>query len=338
MDDTFKQSRKPINVNDIPANVAPPAPIPVEQPPQQPERSFENLPPALATALQNAKRKEEEPAPGPRLAYTGNDKLDQLLAGLKETIHKYEEVIFPSRGKFYDDNVAPSNGVIHVRCMTGEEEAILSTPRYIKKGQAINMIFKNCVRENLIPEKLLSIDRTWLLIYLRGISYSADYEVDVKCPACDNKFSHTVDLDTLMVNYCSDNMGPEMLTGVLPASKYKFTYRLATGKDETLISEYREKRMRQNDGGSDDTWTFRASLLVEDIEGLNEQQALQTLISRLPIDDVSYIRNLITEPLFGVDTKIPILCPMCIEEFEVDMPMEANFFFPRPRKAKPTPV
>lgn len=223
--------------------------------------------------------------------------------------------------------------------MTGEEEQILATPRYIKKGIAINMIFKNCVREPIIPEKLLTIDRTWLLIYLRGISYSHMYEVDVRCTECNSKFNEEINLDDdIKVRPCPDDFGPENLVDVLPKSGYKITYRLATGKDENIIQDHREQRIRKNPdgGGADDTWVYRASLLITDIEGLTDQSALQALISRLPIQDVAYIRMLLNEPPFGVDTKVNLTCPNCTEDFSVEMPMDTNFFFPRAKKEKST--
>ncbi|WP_447516277.1 hypothetical protein, partial [Clostridioides difficile] len=64
--------------------------------------------------------------------------------------------------------------------MTGEEEQILATPRFVRKGQAINMIFQRCLKEQFRPEQFLTIDRTYILIYLRGISYSPNYDVEVK--------------------------------------------------------------------------------------------------------------------------------------------------------------
>jgi DNA-directed RNA polymerase subunit RPC12/RpoP len=290
---------------------------------------------ANAAAARKNRGDEEESSSGPRLAFTGNAKLDELLAGIKETVYKYEEVVFPSQGKFYDGIVAPADGVIHVRCMTGEEEQILATPRYIKKGQAINMIFKNCVRENIQPEKLLTIDRTWLLIYLRGISYSPEYEVEVRCTECQTRFQTQIDLDKMLVNRCPEHFNGDSMEDILPKSGYRFSYRLATGKDENMIQDHRDRRIKQNtDGGHDDTWTYRASLLINNIEGLDDQVAIQALISRLPIQDVAYIRNLLVDPPFGVDTKVSIICANCSEEFQVEMPMDTNFFFPKPRKAK----
>lgn len=256
----------------------------------------------------------------------------------------YEQIELPSKGKFYDGSNGPVNGILHVRPMTGVEEKILATPRFVKKGTAVNMIFKNCLMEKFDPDTLLSIDRTYLLIYLRGISYSPEYEVQIKCPECSSNFSTTVDLDSLYVDNCPDDFGTDALHGELPATKIKFTYRLSTGQDETQIAEHRERRVKMwGDNSHDDTLLFRAALLVEQLETpggqtLSGQANIQSIIERLPIKDVAHLRNLLSEPPFGVDTKINLVCPSCTAEFNTDLPLESNFFFPRTPRAPANPA
>jgi hypothetical protein len=218
--------------------------------------------------------------------------------------------------------------------MTGEEEQILATQRFVRKGQAVNMIFSRCIREKIKPEELLSIDRTYILIYLRIISYSNSYDVEIKCPECERKFSTEIDLNSLMVEKCPDDYGP-LLQDVLPTSGYKFRYRLSKGRDETDIQDHRDKRIKNfGDAAVDDSLTYRTSLLLEEVQGITDKRDLQTLVRNLPISDVSYIRNLINDPPFGVDTKVDSICPSCLQEFELDLPLESNFFFPRQRREK----
>lgn len=260
--------------------------------------------------------------------------LKSLLDDLKNSTSVYEEIILPSRGVFYDGENGPADGILHIKPMTGEEEQILSTPRFVRKGQALNMIFSRCIKEKYKPEDLLTVDRTYLLIYLRGISYSTEYEVEIKCPECEKKFTTDIDLNSLVVDNCPDNYGPT-LSGVLPTSGYSFTYRLSKGRDETDIQDHRDRRIKNfGDTVADDTLTYRTSILLEEIQGITDKKDLQTLIKNLPISDVSHIRNCINEPPFGVDTKIEIVCPSCLQEFDVDLPLEANFFFPRQRREK----
>lgn len=260
--------------------------------------------------------------------------LKELLEGLKGSTTIYEEIQLPSNGRFYDEGTGPTSGVISIRPMTGEEEQILATPRFVRKGQAINMIFQRCMKEPFKAENLLTIDRTFMLIFLRGISYSPKYEVQVKCPDCEKKFDTTIDLDSLYVEPCPDDYGP-LLQDVMPTTKLPFQYRLSTGRDEQDITDYRDRRIKVvGDATVDDTLSYRTALLLDNIDGLNNKAELKILLKNLPINDLSYIRNCINEPPFGVDTSIEIVCPSCLHDFEVDLPLEANFFFPRRKKTK----
>lgn len=286
-----------------------------------------------------AKRRSDKPETMPDSGFQvvtgGSDLLKQLTDGVKDNTHQYEEISLPSMGKFYDGTDGPTDGKLWIRPMTGDEEQILATPRFVKKGQAINMIFQRCMRDSYRPEDFLTIDRTYLLIYLRGISYTPDYDVEVKCPECDRKFSHTIDLNSLVVEECPDDYGPP-LEDVLPTSKYSFRYKLSRGRDENTIQEYRERRIKMFGDQSDDTLVYRTAMLLDDIEGLEDKKELQKLISVLPINDVAHIRNMVSEPPFGVDTNVSITCANCLQDFEVDLPLEANFFFPRAKKGKRT--
>jgi hypothetical protein len=265
-----------------------------------------------------------------------NSRLKEILEVIKSNNNVYEEIQLPSKGKFYDGESGPSNGRLSIKPMTGEEEQILATPRFVKKGQAINMIFQKCLKEGTQyrPENLLTVDRTFLLIYLRGISYSPNYDVEIKCSECETKFSTTINLNSLYVESCPDNYGP-ILQDVLPSTKLPFRYRLSTGKDEQEITEHKDRRVKAfGDAAADDTITFRTACLLEEIDGIVNKNELQILLKNLPIGDVAHIRNCVNEPPFGVDTNIDIVCPSCYSEFEIDLPLEASFFFPRRKKGQ----
>jgi hypothetical protein len=254
-----------------------------------------------------------------------SNELQNVLAKI-DKFSVYDTVELPSKSKFY--KTIPS--VIHVRPMTGEEENILATPRFVKKGKAVDKIFENVIREQIDTEELLSIDRTYLLIFLRGISYTPEYDVEVKCPSCDTKFNTTIDLNNLEVEMCPDEFGPEKLEGVLPRTGLAYKYRLATGDDEQMVTRHREMHIREfGDQKEDDTLLYRSALLLDYIDEVSNTNELLMLLRKLPVEDVNYIRNTINEPPFGVETDIGLVCPSCSEEFEIALPLEANFFFPR---------
>ena len=297
---------------------------------------------AVASKKMNAGAKKATTGKEPRqneMRVTGSGRLEELIAGIGSKGNMvFEQIELPSKGKFYDGENGPSDGIIHLRPMTGEEEEILATPRFVKKGQAINMIFNRCMRENFDSSNFLTQDRTYMLIYLRGISYTPEYDVEVRDPESDQTFATTINLNDLYVDYCGTDFGPENLEDVLPTTEYKFRYRLAVGKDEQSIQEYRERRAKNFDlsGQADDTLLYRTAHLIEEIEGLTDKLEIQTLLKKLPIQDVAYLRTVVNEPPFGVDTKINITNPYTLRDFEIELPLESNFFFPRAKRKKNT--
>jgi hypothetical protein len=296
-----------------------------------PEESEDEVPPFMRESTQRSAVPKSKPrAASEKVRVTGSDQFESILQKLAD-LHQWEEFEFPSKGRFY--NTIPS--VVHVRPMTGEEEQILATPRFVKRGKAIDMIFDRCIQEKINTEELLSVDRTHLLIYLRGISYTPEYDVEIKCPECGIKFQTVIDLNSLDVEDCPHDFGPDQLEGVLPTSGLSYRYRLSLGKDEQQISQYRDKKIQDwGDQSEDDTLLYRTALLLEEIEGVKMLKEIQFLLKKLPISDVSYLRNEINQPPFGVKTEVPLLCPSCTEEFKIDLPLETSFFFPRKKEEK----
>jgi hypothetical protein len=313
---------------------------PVQSQNLDPERP---LPPDMPLAFREALMKQSRPGPAPynpeTAIVTGSAKLQELREKVKQASYTYEEIQLPSMGKFYDGVDGPKNGLIHVRPMTGHEEEILATPRLVKRGNAINTIFNRCIQEEYDSDKFLTEDRTYLLIYLRGISYGTNYEVEVKCPECTRTSPYTINLHELYVDNCPEDYDFSKLSDILPTTQLPFAFRLSRGDDEIRVQDYREKRLRTGQEIStqtDDTLLYRTSLLLEDLGGLKNKHEIQMLLKDLPINDVAYLRNIINEPPFGVDTNAEVICPRCYNEFSIDLPLEASFFFPRAKTNKVT--
>ena len=309
-----------------------------------------NIPPIMKTMMQENMPQSTQ-GPQPRLTnssspanygmVSGNNKqLEALISGIRNNNQNYHKIVLPSRGKFYNGEDGPSDGVLHIRNMTGEEEQILATPAFTKKGRAIDMIFERCLQEKYKTDHFLTIDRTYLLIFLRGISYSHTYDVEVKCPLCERKFATEIDLNTLYLNVCPDNFGLSDLEDVLPTTGYKFKYRLSTGADDQTVQAYRERRIKGFDtaGTPDDTLLYRTALMIQEIEGITEKTDIQKLLKVMPTGDLTYLRNVVNEPPFGVDTKVEITCSLCVQDFGMDLPLDASFFFPRLKKRGQVPA
>lgn len=257
----------------------------------------------------------------------GSIELESLLEQLSVAdFSQWEEIELPSKGKFYT-NIPRT---LHIKAMTGEEEQILATPRFVKKGKSIDMLFSRCIKEKINTEELLSIDRTYLIIYLRGISHTPEYDAEITCPSCASKFNTTINLNSLEVNGCPDDYGTESLSGVLPKTGWSFRYRLATGVDEATIRRHTETMMKEyGEDREDDALLFRTATLLESVEGVTDRNELVLLIKKLPVKDVAHLRHTIANPPFGVNTEIGMNCPACLSDFEIDLPVDVYFFFPK---------
>lgn len=305
-------------------------PDPYKQP-DNPDRPMISGP--IPAGLRQAMRAVQQEAVQTQARVQGSATLEGLIAGLvPDQFGIYGECLLPSKGRFYNGEDGPTDGVLHMRPMTGEEELILAQPRYVKSGQAIPMILNRCLEErHYKTENFLTIDKNFLLIWLRGISYSHEYEAEITCEECDRKFVKTLNLDCPK-KLCPENFGPDSLSGKLPKSGYRFSYRLPRGYDDTKLQHYRNDKINKwGENSTDDSSLYRTAMLTMEIEGLKDKQEIVMLLKKMNIQDVAYLRYLINNPPFGIDTKYQIECPMCFHEFEVELPYESNFFFPQPK-------
>lgn len=337
-EETYKPQRTPINSSEVGVEFS--GAIPPELLKQIQQKTNENMQEELVVDVPVAEKSSFPMKQKPKKDFkkdmrfnspvSSSNKLQELVASLDKENLVYEEILLPSKGKFYDGTNGPVSGKLHIRPMTGQDENILATQRFVKKGTALNMIFDNCIQESksFPSEHLLKQDRTFILIYLRGISYGSDYEVTLTCPFTSKTFNYTIDLN-LDIEYCPEEFDEGNLEGVLPSSGFKFKYRLENGADEQKISEYLERKSQfSNTNQADDTMLYRTALLIEDIEGLTDTREILVLLKKLKSVDVNYLRNLVINPPFGVKTKLTITSPFVGEEFEVELPLGSNFFFP----------
>ncbi len=143
-----------------------------------------------------------------------------------------------------------------------------------------------------------------------------------------------INLDELIIEECPDDFTVDSLSDTLPVSGFKIVYRLARADDDADVQEYRERRNKEwGDNALDETLHYRAALLLDEIEGVADKTLIQQIVKKLPVQDINYLRNLVNEPPFGLDTEVDMLCPVCFNEFHTELPWDTSFFFPRRKKS-----
>lgn len=244
-----------------------------------------------------------------------------------------ELVELPSHGLLYKNITSDPDiiekGSIRVRPMTVNEEKILTTSRLVKSGQALDMIFSNCIKSDIEPGELLSSDRVFVMLWLRSISYGNIYKFNITCPnnACGRRFEYEVDLSEHPIHEMEEGT-EEPFEINLPVMKYTVHFRLPRGKDEVEIIKMQNKPKKMND--TDDSIVQRLSSIMTKIEDPSGQEVPKTQYSRfvesLVGRDASAIRNLIDKKDAGVEDIKGIRCPYCDHEFDTPIPITENFF------------
>lgn len=245
-----------------------------------------------------------------------------------------ELVEIPSHGYLYgkvtNDPDILERGSIKIRPMTVHEEKILTTSRIVKSGQALDMIFDNCIKSDIRSGDLLSSDRVFLMLWLRSISYGNLYKFNLTCQnsSCGKRFEYEVDLSEHPIKEIEDPDVKEPFEITLPIMKYKVWVRLPRGKDEIEIIKMQNKPKKIND--TDESIVQRLSSVIQKIEDPdgNEVPAdqYQAFVESLVGRDASAIRNALDRNDAGVEDIKGIQCPHCDFEFDTPIPITENFF------------
>jgi len=216
------------------------------------------------------------------------------------------EVELPSECRVYklEDPGAP----ITIRPMTFEDEKALVSAG--KNDDPVNLILQRCTTNIRIPD-LLSMDKLYLIMKLREISYGDDYNTLLICSHCKAENPTTVKLSQLNVNPVPDDF-EDPITVMLPTLKKEAKVRLPRVRDE--------KMMMDTAAALDQIWRF-----VSEIDGHSDKSIIARVVDKLPLRDVRTILNAIKTD-FGVDTKIKFECGSCGGVTVVDLPIDSNFF------------
>lgn len=247
-----------------------------------------------------------------------------------------EFVELPSGGEFY-----PAGHMLHkqqqleFRHMTAREEDLLTSQTLIKKGIAIDKMLQNIIVNKAISvEQLLSCDRSALMVAARITGYGEEYNFNLNCPSCGTKNEVKYDLTSADVNYGKNHEDGEVQYSpigtflvTIPKTGYKVEMRLLNGRDERAMFELNENRKRKNLLEAASTDQLRMSIVG--VNGISDQQTIDKFISTIRAMDAKYLRTMYKKVSPSLDMKIDFVCSSCSHSQEVDIPLTAEFFWPK---------
>jgi len=233
------------------------------------------------------------------------------------TLEKYT---LPSNGQLKD---VPKE--VTIRNMTTAEEKMLLG----SNEDVFDQIIKKCVvePEDFNIDRIPAMDKTFLFVKIREVSYGATYKFSYVCPECGRRSSATINLDDLEVDGLPDKFKEPFDTFTLPVSGDTISLVLPRNED---FKKNRGRIKRYNskfpEAVGDEGLIFGMLNFISEINGEPVDAKLHDYVSALHAKDAAYIRHRINKLPDGLDDTVVVTCPKCDEEVEVQIPLGANFF------------
>lgn len=230
--------------------------------------------------------------------------IDNILGSLPASVET--EITLPSEAKLYTliDQGLP----ITLRPMTFEDErALISSD---KNSDPVNLLLGRCVK-NINIGDLLPMDKLYLLMKLREISYGNEYKTTLICQHCKFENISTIKLSELAVTPVPDDF-KEPVEVTLPKIGKIAKVRFPRVRDERYLLS--------SEDIFNNLWRF-----VTEIDGHQDKSIISAVIDKLPLVDMKTITNALKVE-YGLDTKVKLVCSKCEGTSLLELPLNANFF------------
>ena len=242
-----------------------------------------------------------------------------------------EFVSLPSRGKLYsEEHPLHNQEVVEIRYMTAKEEDILASISLIEKGLVIDRLLENILVLDIDPRTLLLGDRAAIMIAARVSAYGNAYTAQVTCSECQEQQKYNFDLKKVNLNeecFNDDFLRSNKITFnekiggfnvQLPVSNVTLGVKMLTADIEDSIS-----------GDDESEVTSALRRLIVSVEGKNDPQIVTQFVSTMLASDSRYLRVMIPSLTPSIDLKQTFVCKECKHEEAREVPLTAEFFWPR---------
>ena len=234
---------------------------------------------------------------------------DEQVAAILEHLPAETEidVVVPTKGICYFGKEMP----IRIRPMTFDDEKSMTTGTRSQDFNAANFLLSRCI-QNLDIQKLIIIDKLYLLIKLREISYGKDYKVGVVCSKCNFENVLNLEIDKLLCNFVPEDFSYTHNKVFLEGIKKEAEISTASVVEEHFL---------QGEQLSNNLWRF-----IKKIDGVDNPTIIAQVIDKLPIVDIHKIVKEIMLSDYGVQPQIRYTCDNCTNSNLINLPIDENFF------------
>ena len=241
-----------------------------------------------------------------------------------------EVIDLPSEGRLYPEGHPCKDGKIEIKYMTAKEEDILTSQNLIKKGVVIDRLLDSLILTNGVKQDDLILgDKNAIMVAARILAYGPEYPCQVTNPNNGELINHTFNLADCPFKKLSDGITENKFEVTLPISKKEITFKLLTGKEETIINEELKASKKIGSDVSPEL-TTRLRHTITSVDGDSSQSTINTFVQNLLARDSMYLRKEIREATPDIELTQEI--EIGGETVKVDIPMTVGFFWPKAGK------
>ncbi|MDC1160198.1 hypothetical protein OAT10_00440 [Luminiphilus sp.] len=253
-----------------------------------------------------------------------------------------EIVELPSKGRYYpEDHPLYMMDSVEIRYMTAKDEDTLTSKTLLNKGVALDRFLQGVIVDQRIKiNTLLTGDKNALLVASRITGYGADYNTKVQCPNCSSTSDYSFNL-----NFCKVDDGsaileyvpyedsklkkeePGMFSIILPVTGFSVKFKLLNGHDENTLVK-RIKTTKEYKKYDTNVTTLFKTIIVS-VEGSDDRYAINEFIENMPAADSRHLRKTYEVVMPKIDMTQTFICEHCGEESRLEVPLTAEFFWPK---------
>jgi len=230
--------------------------------------------------------------------------LEELFGKIKDASMTITDL--PSRGKFYTDFES-----IKISPLKFLDEQLILTGKGLEKDIVTELLEKTV--EGIDVSEILLMDKNYLLMKLREVSYGDDYEFSIVCRNCNHESRSKIELSKqLNMSQVPDDF-EDPRTIKLPKLGVDVVIRLPRNREERYFS---------------DTETSYQNLyrFIVSINGNTDPVFISKAINLMEIADVKKIYKEITNNPYGIDPRFVFKCGKCKHKETLAVPIDSDFF------------
>lgn len=244
-------------------------------------------------------------------------------------------ITLPSRGLLYEGKIP--EGKVGVRKLTAAEINTLFGSSG-DETERVNKIISASVSlpSNFAHKDLLVVDRMYLLLALRSITYGPHYSYEFKCRDCGHKNRKvSCNIAQELEEHKASDSFAEPLEIKLPESGRTLSMRFMRGYDEEAVIKHAKRMEMTSIDGEDPSALHRVARLIKAIDGNDPGDIVtrERFVAGLPAGDFLLIEDTVDEAEPGVDLRVYPECQKCKSANEMRLPFTLEFFRPASRRS-----